>query len=227
MHPSPAAFPATALLTNRDLEILGALTKRVRCLSLPQIARTWWQDSANAARVAENRLRILARQGLIEIERAPAHPEIELLAPVATWRVGEPEPKFGAVSYQLKSRWRSHPVLTSCVSASKIAVNRFGGYGGRPPRLVERTHDIHMAQVFLFYRLRRPDLIRFWVFEEQVKAERRIQWKDPVFGEKLPDVILRSPAADQVIEFGGAYGKDKLVTFHRYCTERSLAYEIW
>jgi len=84
-----------------------------------------------------------------------------------------------------------------------------------------------MAQVYLFYRLRRPELLPLWVFEEQVKSERRRAGGRSAHGEKLPDVILRSGSGTRVIEFGGAYGKDKLIAFHGYCKERLLAYEIW
>lgn len=215
------------LFTERDLEIFDALTKRVRVLSLAQIARTWWPTAKDATRVAENRLRVLAGENLLQIERAPAHPEIRLDAPVITWSFALGDPNFGAVSYQLQSRWRDHPVLTPCVSASKKAADRFGGYGGRPPRSVERTHDIHMAQVFLHYRLSNPDVLTDWVFEEQVKAERKRVGDRSESGEKLPDAFLRSNSGTRVVEFGGAYGKDKLITFHRYCKEHSFPYEIW
>jgi len=216
-----------SLLTKRDLEIFDALTRRVRVFSLQQIGRTWWADSGDSARVAENRLRILASEKLLRIESAPAHPEIQLTLPVASWSLGAATPDFAAVSYRLQSRWQDHPVLTTCVSASKTAADRFGGYVGRPPRAVERTHDIHMAQVFLLYRSHHPKLMRQWVFEEQIKAERRRLVRKSTLGEKLPDVILRTSNGPRVIEFGGAYGKDKLVAFHGYCREHSLPYEIW
>ena len=83
-----------------------------------------------------------------------------------------------------------------------------------------------MAQVFLHYRLLHPERMSDWVFEEQVKAERRRAGRSEA-GEKLPDAFLRTHSATKVIEFGGAYGKDKLVAFHRYCKENSFSYEIW
>ncbi len=233
VRPLPWNEAVAIILTSRDLQILDTLTRRVRVMSIQQIARTWWAESADCTRVAQNRLRALEAEGLLHIDSAPAHPELQLEEPVARWALDERSPDFGAVSYQLQSRWREHPILTSCVSASKIAANRFGGYGGRPPRAVERTHDIHMAQVFLRYRKEHPALIKHWVFEEQVKAERkraarsaeRLYVSDA--GEKLPDAFLRSPSGTKVIEFGGAYGKDKLQAFHAYCKEHSFPYEIW
>jgi hypothetical protein len=215
------------VLTRRDVEILDALTKRVRVLSIPQIARTWWKDAADSERVASNRLRTLQAEKLVHIERLPAHPELLLEGPAATWWPGDAAPDFSALSYRLQSRWKRHPVLTACVSASKLAANRFGGYGGRPPRAVERTHDVHMAQVYLLYRTRNPELVRHWVFEEQVKAERRREKRAPIWGEKLPDAFIRSEAGIRVVEFGGAYNKDKLTAFHGYCKDHLFSYEIW
>jgi hypothetical protein len=215
------------VLTNRDREILEALTRHVRVLSLPQIARTWWRDSQNPARAADSRLRILAAEGLLSIERTLAHPELTLDSPLARWDLSEAEPNFGAISYQLQRRWSSHPVLMACFSASKVAADRLGGHGARPPRAVERTHDIHMAQVYLLYRLRQPEVLADWVFEEQVKAERRLAPGRPNYGDKLPDVLLRTKSQTRAIEFGGAYSKEKLIAFHGYCKEQLLPYEIW
>lgn len=214
-----------AQLTERDLEIFDTLTRRVRVLSLEQIARTWWPDSANPTRTAEGRIKSFAAEGLLKIEHAPAHPELDLQNPVAQWSPGDEDPDHGATSYRLQSRWRLHPILTPCISASRLAAARFGGYGGRPPKDVERTHDIHMARVFLFYRTRQPDLVRYWVFEEQIKAERKRSRS--LYGQKLPDVFLRCGGSVRVIEFGGAYSKEKLFSFHDYCKGNALPYEIW
>ena len=216
-----------AQLTKRDLEIFDVLTKRLRVLSLPQIARTWWPTSADAARVAENRLRTLAQEKLLHIEQAPAHPELAFESAACSWDLTEPDPDFGALSYRLQTRWAAHPVLTTCVSATTLSASRFGGHGGRPPRSVERTHDLHMARVFLLYRERTPEKIKTWVFEERIKSERRLARRRPEHGEKLPDVLLRTADGVRVVEFGGAYGKDKLISFHRYCKENKFPYEIW
>jgi hypothetical protein len=214
-------------LTRRDREILDALTKRIRVFSLHQIARTWWADCSDPERVADNRLRQLAADDLLEIRRAPAHPELPLEEPVVTWALGEGTPDFGSVSYKLQARWSAHPILTPCVSATKKATRLFGGHGGRGPRDVERTHDIHMARVFLLYRIRRPEVLPGWVFEEQIKAERKLERRRAEYGEKLPDVVLREGSSSRVVEFGGAYNKDKLTAFHGYCKEYSFPYEIW
>ena len=116
---------------------------------------------------------------------------------------------------------------SSEAEASRLAADRFGGFSGRPPRAVERTHDIHMARVYLLYRLRQPELLQHWVFEEQVKSERRRARQQSGPSDKLPDVLLRTGSGTMAVEFGGAYGKDKVTAFHGYCKEHSISYELW
>lgn len=111
--------------------------------------------------------------------------------------------------------------MTTVVAASRMCANMFGGHGGRLPREIERTHDIHLARVYLLYRLRQPSVLPFWTFEERLRKERGRA------SEMLPDVILRGPGMHQAIEFGGAYSKEKLEAFHSYCSERNLSYEVW
>jgi len=84
-----------------------------------------------------------------------------------------------------------------------------------------------MAQVYLFYRVRHPELVPHWVFEEQIKSERRHARHESGAAEKLPDAVVRSDSFTRVVEFGGAYGKDKLAAFHGYCKEYAFSYEIW
>ena len=143
-------------LTARDEEILDTLTRRVRVLTLRQIARTWWLTSVRPEEAARDRLQILRRDGLLQIQTAPAHPELLLESPVVTWKPTDRDPDFGAISYRLKSRWKEHPISTVCVSSTRNAANRFHGHGGRFPRPVERTHDIHLARVYLIYRRLSP-----------------------------------------------------------------------
>lgn len=207
-------------LTTRDEEILDALTLRIRFLSLAQIARTWWRAVRRGEATAKERLKRLERAGLIARFRVMAHPEIELFAPVIVWQPGDALPNFGAASYHLKSRWTKTVVSIPAVIATKGAGNRFGGCGGRFPRQSEHTHDLHMGALFLSYRQRFPALMPSWISEERLREEKS-------YGEKLPDAILRAPDGERVIEFGGAYSKEKLIRFHEHCVEKMLPYELW
>lgn len=130
-------------------------------------------------------------------------------------------PDLGAVSYRLQRRWDKHPVITTLVAASHACANFFAGHGGRLSREVERTHDLHLARVYLLYRAQNPSVMPFWIFEERLRKEHRLK------NEMLPDVLIRGGGMTRVVEFGGAYSREKLKAFHQYCAERNLPYEIW
>ena len=207
-------------LTKRDEEILDALTLRVRFLSVAQIARTWWGATRQAEATATARLKRLAQAGLLERFRVMAHPELALIAPVIVWQPGAAVPNFGAAAYQLQSRWTQTVISMAAVLATKGAGHRFGGRGGRFPRQSEQTHDLHLGALFLVYRQRFPALFPYWISEERLREEKS-------YGEKLPDALLRPPEGERVLEFGGAYSKDKLKRFHAHCAEKRLPYELW
>ncbi len=46
-------------------------------------------------------------------------------------------------------------------------------------------------------------------------------------GEKLPDAVIRGPdgSVERVVEFGGSYGKQKLIAFHNVMSTKP--YELW
>jgi hypothetical protein len=94
----------------------------------------------------------------------------------------------------------------------------FGGHGGRFPRESEETHDLHLATVYLRFRSVSPELTISWVHEEEIKRDRRQR------RGKLPDAMVGKA---RVVEFGGAYKKDKLMAFHKFCETRGFNYEVW
>lgn len=208
-------------LTHRDSEILDALVHRVRVFSLEQLGRTWWPDSREPKRPAASRLSLLEEEGLVSSYSAMAHPELPLTIPIIRWMPGDYAPEFGAASYQMRRRWTQPFSTCTCFIATKRAGTLLGGCGGRRSRTSEQTHDIHMAAVFLQYRLSTPHLARKWSSEALIlrsRADRR---------EKLPDAIVNDGRSKRIVEFGGAYGKEKLVDFHAYCVDQRMAYEVW
>lgn len=204
------AFEVDCCLGDEAREFLAVLTLRVRVLSVPQIARTWPKAIAGLKR--------LEAQGLLFSFTAVAHPELPLVEPVLRWTKGGELPDFGRASYQLRSRWNQPGIPTRCVIASRAAGRMFGGHGGRHPRESEETHDIHLAAVYLRFRSIWPELAASWVHEEEIKRERKQR------RGKLPDALI---GKDRVVEFGGAYKKEKLIAFHKFCEARGFDYEVW
>lgn len=214
------AQPTNFALTARDREILETLTLRIRVLSVAQIGRVWWRDSASPVSIVRRRLKQLQEAGYVEPLNLMAHPELPLTEPIVNWRPGDPAPDFGAVSWRLRSRWTQPLVNTTCAIATRSAGQFFGGYGGRKPRRAETTHDLHLSAIFLRMRTLEPSRAATWISE----ADRK---KDSGYGEKLPDGIVIDGQQKTAIEFGGAYDKPKLQEFHAFCDQQALAYEIW
>jgi hypothetical protein len=202
-------------------DLLRALTHHVRVLTLDQIARTWWSRTVRPKNNAKKCLRKLEQQGLVQCLTIMARPEIELPEPVFTWTPGDPDPNFGPIAYRLKNRWKEPFVPTQAVIATREAMRNYGGYiGGRAPRDSEATHDIHLGQVYLHLRGQQPELLQGWVSEAQQYAEGGGK------NARLPDVIIRDAGSAQLIlEFAGAYSKQKLEAFHGEASH--IQYQLW
>jgi hypothetical protein len=166
-------------------------------------------------------MRLLAEEGLIAAYRALAHPELRLKEPVVRWSPGEPEPEFAGASYRLQSRWTEPFISVTCFMATRRAGRISGGSGGRRSRTSEQTHDIHLAGVFLHYRSCAPELVSKWSSEARILRGRDTR------REKLPDAMMVDGNSRRVIEFGGAYSREKIESFHAYCLNEDLPYEIW
>jgi len=218
----PARRAFDLALSDRDVDLIETLTRRLRVLTLCQVARTWWPGADQPIAAARHRAGQLQQAGYLAVFIAMAHPEIPLTSPVISWAPGHPMPDCGTASHRLRSRWGQHAVATHCVFATSRAGSQFGGYGGRRPRETEETHDIHLAQVYLLLKKQNPEAARFWVSEEAIRRRRKRQ------KEKLPDALIEAPNSHRVVEFGGAYSKAKLTMFHRYCAEElQIPYEVW
>lgn len=213
-------------MTECEREILSVLTRRVRVLSLTQLARTWWTPDLRGMRQAQRTLGSLESSGFAARLNTLAHPEIDLESPVLRWSPEHRAPDFGAAAYRLESRWREQPVPVTLVYATSAATRLLGGcIRDRPPRPSETTHDVHVAALYLLVRRRDRRAARAWVGEHELSTLG--------FGKqtRLPDAMLlrsRGHRGDNlVMEFGGRYSKAKLVGFHEWCAANVLAYELW
>lgn len=205
----------------RDEEVLDCLTRRVRVLSIPQIARTWFGETSDPGRQARRRMAMLEQAGLIQGRTVSARPELTLSRPLVTWTPGEPTPDHDRMAYLLEARWREPAVLTDLVIATRGAGTARGGSGGRWPRRSEVSHDLTFAGLYLAWRTSAPAHSAEWISEARLRQE---GWGEE---DRLPDAMIERDGRRLVIELGGAYGAAKLRDFHRFCAERRLPYELW
>jgi len=188
--------------------IVDILVRRVRVLSIAQIARTWCRKVEKSQEAARRLLRSLERDGLVECVTLMTRPEIIPDRPLATWQPDLPRPDFGPVAWQLQNRRKNQvPLATPCAVAAST----------RHPRPTDTTHDLHLAAVYLLMCKELPTRARSWVFEtDLIRA-----------GEKLPDAIVTDGKAKTVIECGGEYDRRRLEEDHEFFARRGYGYEIW
>ncbi|MBX3323914.1 MAG: hypothetical protein KF757_13090 [Phycisphaeraceae bacterium] len=219
--------PALLRLTDRDEEVLVTLATKVRLMTLDQIVRTWWgrTPASTATRTASRRLLRLVSSGHLATMRRPARSELRLTAPLAVWKPGRPKPAFASLAQVGRSRLRGPVRSTRIYLASPGTARRICGVTTRPPRLGEVTHDLHVATVFLYFRLHRaPEAARWraeWMPDPARLAGKR---RTPT---ATPDALIERARHPTAIEFVGHYTPDKLLRLHEHCAARHTTYELW
>jgi hypothetical protein len=210
---------AAKVLSARDRDILRTLTHAVRVLSLGQVAREWWLESATAQKSARRRLEELRGEGLVQLSTVTIHQGIPLEAPLATWQPGQAPLSFHTLTTAANRRRLVHQAVpTVCITATVKAANVYGGKARRQPKPTEWTHDVYLAEVYLYMRRILPTRARSWQFEEDLPA-------DPE--RKIPDAMVRDGRDKTAVEFVGKYHRAKLEAFHHYCEEEGWCYELW
>jgi len=210
-------------LTDRDLDILRFLTLRVRIAAHTQIARTWWPRVSNAADVARRRIDRLCFVELMQAQEVTAMRPPLLWQPLCAWAPGEVPPNLGRVAWLLHKRAGGRCVGQIAYYATARAARRFAGArSGRIAQPFQVAHDLGVTEMYLAVLRTRPELALRWIDEDRLAPHRRHQ--------KLPDAIIAvDPSAPPqlVLEYGGDYGKQRLLDFHEDNRERGLPYEIW
>lgn len=151
-----------------------------------------------------------------------ARPLLELSGPIFAWAPGDAEPDYSLLEVWCRERWDCPAVQTEVVVAGRRAFDVFGGSTpGDVKNACQTTHDLHVGEIFLRYRDGGLNWRERWVGEDAVSA--RWGWT------KVPDAVLCDAAGRPVraVDFGGAYGDERLRDFHAACAEKSLPYELW
>jgi hypothetical protein len=210
----------TTHLTIRDLDLLDVLTRRVRLLTLSQIAELWWPDGKNQ-QCPRRRMEALARSELIEIHRVNTHPLLPVTTPLVMWKPGDERPNVEHVAERCRTRWNRAAVpVTVCVASPKTAHLIGSTAHGMPPQ-VHRDHDLRLASVYAAYRKYQPELASLWMGVHSLpKAGFRI---------KDPDASLRNADGTviRVIESAGRNSASQIQKFHHHCEAHELPYELW
>lgn len=205
-------------ITPRDLALLIALTRCVRMLSVRHTTLLWRKPLGS--RWVLRRLRQLAAGQLLQIHTINIR-ELIPATPLFRWKPGNAEPNFRDIANLARTRWPIAAQPTTVCVASHMIANMMGSTACNLPRLEQRDHDLLLAEVFVRYHSENPNIADQWHGEHaRPKAGYRI---------KDPDVFLTdsSGRALQVIESAGCYSARQVESFHDYCAESSLPYELW
>ena len=150
------------------------------------------------------------------------HPLLPLERPMFLWHPGEPRPPYQQLAWRMRCRWTEPLVCVPVLLASRKAANHWGGFGGRYRHRTQLTHDLHQAEIYLRLLATDPARASRWVGEELLDQLRE--------GGKLPDAVIMADdgkSPEEIIEFGGAYDAVRIKSFHHFCEERSLRYQLW
>ena len=209
-----------AIWTHRELDIVDALTRRVRLMTLSQIGHVWWPE-VGSQKTLRRELKRLRDGGLVQRTMTNAHPRLAIKSPVAVWEPSQVEPDLHRVAERIRGRWRHCAEPTEVYWASSQAANLFGSAAGQLSNVLHRDHDLLLSEVYVFYRLQCPELVHRWAGEDVFsKAGFRI---------KNPDAFLFDDYGRpmRVVESAGRYGIRQLESFHQHCVECDLPYELW
>ncbi|MCB0324634.1 MAG: hypothetical protein KDD69_13725, partial [Bdellovibrionales bacterium] len=210
-------------ITDRDMAIVGTLHRKVRVLSLDQIARHWWPDAKNPQQAARPRLDKLVDGGWIVCVRPQARGLPPLDVPVATWKPDTPCPDFNAVSSHLRNRWTAPTKGVQAYVLGNTAARYFGASKrGKLKYDFQASHDLGVAEVYLNLLETRPEVARRWIGEDDLAPFRK--------HEKIPDAVIADGPQSRpelVLEFGGSYSARRVQEFHEDCASQLLPYELW
>ena len=209
-----------AALTLIERDLLRTLTRRVRILTLSQIASCWW-PAIRRLRGIRQQLRRLEAAGLVEVYCVNAHPLLRVDGPLFAWQPGRNDPDVDHIGEATRLRWTRRAIPTVVCVASPLAANLFGSTARSLPAMEHRDHDLRLADVYVHYRRQHPRLARLWIGEHAfAKAGYRV---------KDPDAFLidRQRRVIRVIESAGRYGPQQVESFHEHCVEHDLPYELW
>jgi hypothetical protein len=204
--------------TDRDLEIVDALTCRVRVLSFAQIAEGW--PSVRQSDIRSWLVRIvdagLLQRHVWNLQLPPAD-----TIPLFTWKLGTALPDFSRLTDQVRSRWKQDIQPCEVLVATTKAAKLFGSSAGRIPPVHHRNHDLLLGAALVHYRRWLPELAARWRGEDAMPMAEK--------GVKNPDAFLvdEEERPRRVIESAGRYSREQLEDFHQYCVESQLSYELW
>ena len=197
-------------------EHINDLTTRFRCETLVQAALHRSASLEQTKKVIKN----LERDGWIEVVKVLVAKPTRLHGPLATWSPGEPDLNYSSLSYRLQRRCEVPLVEQTILFATRKAAHAFGGVMPERSRPLQCGHDLMLAEIYLAIRRLDPLRANSWIGEDCFRRARCIRGF-------VPDALTTSRGIVTAVEYGGAYGAERLRRFKAACERLSLPFEIW
>jgi 2-succinyl-5-enolpyruvyl-6-hydroxy-3-cyclohexene-1-carboxylate synthase len=208
--------------TSESFSLIDVLARRVRVLTVGQIARTWFSAAADPHQAALKALRRLECAEMVWINTQMVHPELPLAEPLLDWHPdANVEPCFDRLAWLTEKRWQARPERTHVVRATAKARALRGALacGRKALRASDLTHDVHVAAVFLLFAKENPQLAASWSGEDEILA-----WKRALTS-RIPDAVIEQDGEEIAVDFAGRYDARKLRAMH--ADYRCQRYQLW
>lgn len=208
------------IMTERDVNLLEALTLRVPLLTTTQIAERWWPH-VRSRQIPHGRLVELKKAGWITRAIVNAQPVTYACFPLFAWKPGGEFPNAADAAQKARSRWSSPAQATEVWSATDQAAYLIGGTANGLLPLEQRDHALRLAEVYFRYLQHHPKLAGFWIGQHALPKAG--------YGRKDVDALLRNDTGRvlRVIHVAGRWSRRQVERFHEYCVQWKLSYELW
>ena len=210
-----------AVQNKRREQILTGMTWKYSVVTSRQIADTYFATCKDSLRQAERFLEGMIRTGFIAKRTVMAHLLTAPNVPLFSWEIGQSPFDANAVKNVIDNRWVIELVPTTIYSATRKAVNAFGGQLAKSIQTLHICHDLYCASVYLSKEEFFPEEAADWLSERVYESHLSEH-------EKPGDARLRSQGEDyRLIEILGRYTLEHIQAIHPYCESRNLPYELW
>ncbi len=206
--------------TDRDLDLLETLARRIRLPAVSQVTALWWPD-VRVRTTPRSRLKELAAAGWLELHRVNARPLPTTDEPLIVWQPGEDDQDAERAAAKIRERRSIAAEPIEVCVASAGAANLFGSSARGLPSVERRDHDLRLAAAYCYYRRTRPQLAKRWIGEHARLPDRDLS--------RNPDAVLVDAHGRiaRVIESAGEWNASQINAFHEFCFANDLPYELW
>jgi hypothetical protein len=197
-----------------------SLVLYVSVLTEEQFSRGWFLSRRRARTI----LRAYVEEGLLGMARVITPPTLPLDTPLHLWQPGDRVPQFGRLSFAARKRWQAAPIPTTVYFATEFTADRFGGVACSKASLLQAAHELHVAELYIRHRQSQRDSAVEWI-RGDIFAGGFIRCT------RVPDAVVVCSCGcrkiQKAVEFAGAYPSVRLRSFHDFCEENEIPYEIW